>query len=59
MCDKKDSNFGAKHNWLLHHDVPAHMFLKTIEFVTNNMVIIPHSLYLPELAPVILLCFPN
>jgi hypothetical protein len=31
------------HNWLLHHDVPAHTSLKTTEFVTNNnMVIIPH-----------------
>jgi histone-lysine N-methyltransferase SETMAR len=41
-----------KHNWLLHHDVPAHTFLKTLEFVTNsNMVIIPHPPYSPYLAP--------
>jgi hypothetical protein len=30
------------HDWLLHHDVPAHTSLKTTEFVTNNnMVIVP------------------
>jgi hypothetical protein len=27
------------------------MFLKTTEFVTNNMVIIPHPPYLPDLGP--------
>jgi hypothetical protein len=27
------------------------MSLKTIEFVTNNMVIIPHPPYSPDLAP--------
>jgi hypothetical protein len=33
--------------------------LKTTEFVTNNnMVIIPHPLYSPDLAPVISLRFP-
>jgi hypothetical protein len=48
-------------NWLLHHDnAPAHTSLKTTEFVTNNnMVIIPHSPYLPDLAPVISCCFPK
>jgi hypothetical protein len=36
-----------------HHDnVPTHMSLKTTEFVNNNnMAIIPHPLYLLDLAP--------
>jgi hypothetical protein len=34
--------------------------VKTTEFVTNNnMVIVPHPPYLPDLAPVISLCFLN
>jgi hypothetical protein len=39
--------------WLLHHDnMPAHMLLKTAEFVTNNnIVIVPHPSYLLDLAP--------
>jgi histone-lysine N-methyltransferase SETMAR len=47
-CDEKDQN-----NRLLRHDnAPAHMSLKTIQFVTNNnMVIIPHHPYSPDLAP--------
>jgi hypothetical protein len=40
-------------------NMPAHMSLKTIEFMTNNMVIVPHPPYLPDLVPVISLCFPN
>jgi hypothetical protein len=46
---------------LLHHDnAPTHTSLKTSEFVTNNnMVIISHPLYSPDLATVVLLCFPN
>jgi transposase len=41
------------HNRLLHHDnAPAHTTLKTTEFVTNNnMVIVPHPPYSPDLAP--------
>jgi hypothetical protein len=32
--------------------MPAHTSLKTTEFVTNNnMVIVPHPPYLPDLAP--------
>jgi hypothetical protein len=42
----------CNHNWLLHHDnAPAHTSLKTTEFVTNNMIIIPHPPYLLGLAP--------
>jgi hypothetical protein len=29
------------HNWFLHHDTS----LKSIQFVTNNMVIVPHPPY--------------
>jgi hypothetical protein len=46
---------------IAHHDnAPTQTFLKTTEFVTNNnMVIVPHSPYSPDLAPVISHCFPN
>jgi hypothetical protein len=38
----------------------AHTSLKTIEFVTNNnMVIIPHPSYSPDLAPYDLARFPK
>jgi hypothetical protein len=37
--------------WLLHHNAPAHTSLKTTEFVTNNMVIVPYPPYKPDLAP--------
>jgi hypothetical protein len=30
---------------------PAHTSLKTTEFVTNNMVIVPHPTYSPDLIP--------
>jgi hypothetical protein len=47
------------HNWL-HHNAPAHTSLETTESATNNnMVIVPHPPYSPDLAPVISLCFPN
>jgi transposase len=50
---RKRPELWHNHNWLLHHDnAPAHMTLKTTEFVTNNnMVIAPHPLYFPDLAP--------
>jgi hypothetical protein len=39
-------------NWVLHHDnVPARTSLKTTEFVTNNMVIIPYPPLLAGLRP--------
>jgi transposase len=39
---------------------PAHTSLKTTEFVTNNnMVIIPHPPYLPDLAPCDFALFPK
>jgi transposase len=49
------------HNWHLHHNnTPAHLSLKTTEFVTNNnMVIVPHPPYLPDLAPCDFVLFPH
>jgi hypothetical protein len=40
--------------------VPAHTFLKTTEFVTNNnMVIVPHPSYSPDLASCDFALFPK
>jgi hypothetical protein len=48
------------HTTLLHHDnAPAHMSLKTTEFVTNNMVILPHPPYSMDLAPPKFTFFPK
>jgi transposase len=46
---------------LLHHDnAPAHTSLKTTEFVTNNnVVIVPHPPYLPDLSPSDFALFPK
>jgi hypothetical protein len=50
---QKEPEFWRNHNWLFHHDnAPAHMSLRTTDFVTNNnMVIIPHPPYSLDLAP--------
>jgi transposase len=39
--------------WLLHHDnAPAHAAIPTRRFLTdNNMTVVPHSPYSPDLAP--------
>jgi hypothetical protein len=48
------------HNWLLHHDnMPAHTSLKTTEFVTNNMVILPPPPYSLDLATCDFALFPK
>jgi hypothetical protein len=49
------------HNWLLHHNnAPAHTSLTTTKFVTNNnMVIVPHPPYSPNLAPCEFALFPK
>jgi transposase len=46
---------------LLHHDnAPEHVSRKTKEFVTNNdMIIVPHPPYLPDLAPCDFALFPK
>jgi histone-lysine N-methyltransferase SETMAR len=50
---RKRPEFPRNHNWLLHRDnTPTHTSLKTTEFMTNNnMVIVPHPPYSPDLAP--------
>jgi transposase len=50
---RKRPKLWCNHNWLLHHDnTPAHTSLKTTEFVTNNnVVIVPHPPYYPDLSP--------
>jgi hypothetical protein len=60
-CAVKRTELWRNPNWLLHHDnAPAHMSLKTTEFVTNNnMVIIPHPPYSPNLAPCDFALFPK
>jgi transposase len=49
------------HNWLLHHDNgPAYTSLKTTEYVTNNnMVIVPHPPYSPDLVHCDFCLFPK
>jgi hypothetical protein len=49
---RKRPELWRNHNWLLHQDnMPTHTSLKTIEFVTNNnMVIIPHPPYSLDLS---------
>ncbi|PNF19677.1 hypothetical protein B7P43_G16064 [Cryptotermes secundus] len=49
-CDQK---------WLHHDNARAHMSLKTPEFMTNNTVIVPHPLYLLDLAPCDFTLFPK
>jgi hypothetical protein len=47
-------------NWLLHHDnAHVHTSLKTTEFVTNNMVIVPHPPYSSDLTPCDFASFPK
>jgi transposase len=57
----KKTKLCCNHNWLLHHDnVAAHTSLKTADFVTNNnMVIVPHPPYSPDLAPCDFTLFPK
>jgi hypothetical protein len=54
MFDEKDRNFGATTtgSFITTTRPPAHTSLKTTEFLTNdNMVIVPHLPYSPDLAP--------
>jgi histone-lysine N-methyltransferase SETMAR len=61
MCGEKRVELWRKYNGLLLHDnVPAHMSLKTTEFVTNNnMAIVPHPPYSLDLAPCDFALFPK
>jgi transposase len=45
---------------LHHYNAPAHTSLKTTEFMTNNnMVIVPHPPFSPDLAPCAFTLFPK
>jgi transposase len=48
-------------NWLLHHDnAPSHTSSSTWEFLTkNNMTVVPHPPYSPDLAPCDFSLFPQ
>jgi histone-lysine N-methyltransferase SETMAR len=58
---RKRPEHWRNHNWLLHYEnMPAHTSLKTTEFVTNNnMVIVSHPPYSPDLAPCYFALFPK
>jgi histone-lysine N-methyltransferase SETMAR len=57
---RKRSELWRNYNWLLHHDnAPADTSLKTTEFVTNSMVMVPHPPYSPDLAPCDFALFPK
>ena len=46
--------------WLLHHDNAAtHAALLTRRFLTDNMTVVPHPPYSPDLEPSDLFLFPN
>jgi hypothetical protein len=49
LCPK----LGRQKNWLLHHDnAHSHTSFFIKEFLTkNNMTVVPHTPYLPDLAP--------
>jgi histone-lysine N-methyltransferase SETMAR len=60
MCDKKDRNFGATTTSSFIMMCPTHTSLKTTEFVTNNnIVIVPHPPYSPDLGPCDFALFPK
>jgi histone-lysine N-methyltransferase SETMAR len=58
---RKRPEFLLNHNWLLHQDnAPAHTSLKPTKSVTNNnMVIVPHPPYSPDLVPCDFALFPK
>jgi hypothetical protein len=61
MCDEKDRNFGATTtgSFITTTRPPAHTSLKTTEFLTDNMVIVPHPPYSPDFAPCDFALFPK
>jgi histone-lysine N-methyltransferase SETMAR len=62
ICDEKHRNFGATTtgSFITTMRPPAHTSLKTTEFLTNNnMVIVPHPPYSPDLAPYDFASFPK
>jgi hypothetical protein len=61
MCDEEDRNFGATATgFLIMTTRPPHTSLKTTKFVTNNnMFIVSHPPYSPDLAPCDFALFPK
>jgi hypothetical protein len=62
MCDGKDRKFGATTtgSFITTTRPSAHTSLKTAVFLTNNnMVIVPHPPYSPDLAPCDFSLFPK
>jgi len=55
LCDsvrKKRPEMWSSSDWFLHHNAPAHTALSVQQFLAkNNMTIIPHPPYPPNLAP--------
>jgi hypothetical protein len=51
MCNEKDRDFGATTTGSFIMTMCSHSSLKTTEYVTNNMVIVPHPPYSPDVAP--------
>jgi len=57
---KKRPEMWSSGNWFLHHDnAPAHTALSVQQFLAkNNMTVIPHPPYSPDLAPCDFFVFP-
>jgi hypothetical protein len=57
---RKQPDQWQNNTWLLHHDsVPVHAALLTQQFLTDNMTVVPHPPYFPNLAPCSFFLFPN
>ena len=58
---RKCPDHWRNNTWLLHHDnAPAHAALLTRRFLTdNNMTVVPHPPYSPDLAPSDFFLFPK
>jgi transposase len=57
---RKRPELWRNHNWLHHDNAPNHTSLKTTEFVTNNnIVIVNHPSYSPDLVPCDFAFFPK
>jgi len=57
---RKRPDHWQNNTWLLHHDnAPAHAALLTRRFLTDNMTVVPHPPYSPDLAPSDFFLFPK
>jgi len=66
LCEsvrKKRSEMWSSGDWFLHHDnAPAHTALSVQQFLAkkkNNMMVIPHPPYSPDLVPCDFFLFPR